>query len=376
MSIAYQTRVNQRSIGNEVLISGESHVIGIIGVVTVVANFIKLIEVPLEEIPSSVAISGFSEVTTAPGTNEFFVDYKSGRIQFNPSRNGEFVAVTYEGRGSIVDANDVNELQNPVGVALNIDGEITTGHVKPISISTNPIHDFAFPNDVLINGKLTIIGSATEIHTEIVTVFDNIIELNSNASGPATEDSGFEVNRGADPNVNFLWNETLNGWQLKSPAGTSILTALDTDRVGIKTDTPAANLHINGSTLFGVDAQTDPGSITVSQVDDFSGIIITTTGPVVVTMPTPTTTTAGRFFTIVHNDTSSGSLTLDGKSINVGQGTTLMWDGSTWTPVGGGAGGFSLVAGDPGSPSQGDTWFDTITNQFKGYNGTSNVVLG
>lgn len=376
MTILYQSRTNQRPLGSELQIFNEQHIIGITGVDTTSPDQVRLIEVPLKETPSSVAIPGLSEVETAPGTNEFQVDYENGRITFNVIKNGDTVFVTYKGRGSLIDAEDINELQDPVGVALDLDGEITAGHVKPISISTNPIHDFAFPNDVLINGKLTVIGSVTEIHTELVTIFDNKIELNSNASGPATEDSGFEVNRGADPNVEFIWNETIDGWQMKSPAGTSIFTALDINKVGINIDAPVATLHINGSTLFGITTETDPGSLISSQVDDFSGIIITTTGAVVLAMPTPTNSTAGRFYTVIHNDTSSGTLTLDGKSINTGQGTALMWDGDTWSPIGGGAGGFSLVVGDPGSPGQGDTWFDTVSNQFKGYNGTANVILG
>jgi len=37
---------------------------------------------------------------------------------------------------------------------------------------------------------------------------------------------------------------------------------------------------------------------------------------------------------------------------------------------------FPLLASDPGSPTTGQTWFNTTDSQFKGYNGTSIVILG
>lgn len=37
---------------------------------------------------------------------------------------------------------------------------------------------------------------------------------------------------------------------------------------------------------------------------------------------------------------------------------------------------FQLLPTDPGSPSTGDIWFNTTDFQFKGYNGTSIVLLG
>lgn len=38
--------------------------------------------------------------------------------------------------------------------------------------------------------------------------------------------------------------------------------------------------------------------------------------------------------------------------------------------------GFRLLAADPGGPATGDVWFNTTDAQFKGYNGTSIIILG
>ena len=168
MSINYVDKQNKRSIGLELPIFNEQHIVGTTGIFTTTSGEIRLIEVPLQESPSTVAIPGYTEVITAPGTNEFNVDYTSGRITFNVSENGTTVFVTYKGKGSIIDAEDINELQIPVGVALNIDGEITLGHVKPASISTNIAHNFTFPNDVTLNGDLDIQGVIVSLKLPLV----------------------------------------------------------------------------------------------------------------------------------------------------------------------------------------------------------------
>lgn len=69
-----------------------------------------------------------------------------------------------------------------------------------------------FGTSVVIDGDLVVSGTTTTISTETVTIADNIIVLNSNATGAATESAGFEIERGTDSNVSFLWNETADYW--------------------------------------------------------------------------------------------------------------------------------------------------------------------
>ena len=50
---------------------------------------------------------------------------------------------------------------------------------------------------------------------------DNIITLNSNATGSATESAGIEIERGSDSNVSLIWNESTDKWQIEITPGTS-----------------------------------------------------------------------------------------------------------------------------------------------------------
>ena len=72
-----------------------------------------------------------------------------------------------------------------------------------------------FSNNIIINGDLTVSGTTTTVNTETILLADNIITLNSNATGSATENAGIEVERGDDPNAELRWNETTDKWQIE-----------------------------------------------------------------------------------------------------------------------------------------------------------------
>ena len=261
MSINYSQKQNERSIGQELPISSEPHTVGIVGVSTVEPNMVKLIEVPLQSSPSStVIIPGYSETTNpVPGNGQFYVDYINGYLTFNPSANGNHITVSYYGRGSEIDSVDINELQEPVGIALDIDGTVT-------------------PN----------------------------------------------------------------------------------------------------SLIFGVASAANPSFIPVSDVDTHTGLVITATATVTVTLPSPTDTTIGRFFTVLNRSTSTNSISINGNVLLIGYGATWLWDGSAWiliSPIPG-VNGVPVVASDPSSPFLGQIYFNSTSNQFIGWNGSSWAILG
>jgi len=66
-----------------------------------------------------------------------------------------------------------------------------------------------------ISGNLVVSGTTTTLNTEEILLADNIITLNSNATGSATENAGLIIERGSDPNRGFRWNESLNVWEIQ-----------------------------------------------------------------------------------------------------------------------------------------------------------------
>ena len=70
-----------------------------------------------------------------------------------------------------------------------------------------------------ISGNLTVSGTATAIMSETVNMQDNIIVLNSNATGSASVDAGIEIERGDDANRKLFWDESEDKWMVETATG-------------------------------------------------------------------------------------------------------------------------------------------------------------
>jgi hypothetical protein len=122
--------------------------------------------------------------------------------------------------------------------------------------------------DIVVK-NLTVQGTQTIIHSETLTIADNIVVLNSNfTTGTPTENSGFEVKRGDFTSASLVWDETLEVWKAgllgsESPlalAGShthtnnEIVTFLGYTPVNKAGDTMSGDLNIvrntNGSSMF------------------------------------------------------------------------------------------------------------------------------
>jgi len=92
------------------------------------------------------------------------------------------------------------------------DGRLTAA--SNTSIANLSITTLTTSGNATIGGNLTVNGSVTTLSTETINLADNIIVLNSNATGAASENSGIEIERGDDTNVALRWNETSDNWEL------------------------------------------------------------------------------------------------------------------------------------------------------------------
>jgi hypothetical protein len=86
-----------------------------------------------------------------------------------------------------------------------------TGGANALSVTTG-----AFSGNVTMAGNLTVSGTTTTINTAQINIADNIIVLNSDATGTATINAGIEVERGDDANKQLIWDETNDRWSLSS----------------------------------------------------------------------------------------------------------------------------------------------------------------
>ena len=89
---------------------------------------------------------------------------------------------------------------------------ITSGSIA-IGQAVETTSDVTF-NDVIVDGDLTVNGTTTSVNSNEVNIGDSIILLNSDETGAASQNGGFEIERGTDANVSLIWNETDNKWDL------------------------------------------------------------------------------------------------------------------------------------------------------------------
>lgn len=109
---------------------------------------------------------------------------------------------------SLVGSNSITD-SIFLGGTLN---EIVVGAVGT-TISIGLPDDVTITNNLVIGGNLTVSGTVTTVNTETILLADNILTLNSNATGTPTENAGIEVERGDSTNVGVIWNEATDRWQ-------------------------------------------------------------------------------------------------------------------------------------------------------------------
>jgi hypothetical protein len=109
----------------------------------------------------------------------------------------------------------VSSLVAGTGVSIsNNSGETATPTIA-IGQAVGTSSNVTF-NDVVVSGNLTVSGTTTTVNTETINLADNVITLNSNASGTPTQNGGIEVERGSATNKTLIWNETDDKWTVGS----------------------------------------------------------------------------------------------------------------------------------------------------------------
>jgi polygalacturonase len=86
-------------------------------------------------------------------------------------------------------------------------GTLTVGSDLTVNSSTQ------INEDLIVLGNLTVSGSTIYLNTNELNIEDNLILLNSSASGAPIINAGLEVERGSSSNVSIIWNEGSDKWQ-------------------------------------------------------------------------------------------------------------------------------------------------------------------
>ena len=183
--------------------------------------------------PGSLYVNGKKVIEDNNGSINFTTDTNetlkivvpgaTGTLQFSAGSlqlDGEINAITGDitfGDHLDMNSNRIKNVSAPVEgadatnktyVDTKISSELSGGTLA-VDATTGD-----FSGDVAIGGSLTVTGTVTTVNSETIELADNILLLNSNALGNASQSGGIEVERGDDLNVQLLWDETNDRWSV------------------------------------------------------------------------------------------------------------------------------------------------------------------
>lgn len=245
---------------------------------------------------------------------------------------------TVDGSGSGLDA----DLWDGYQFSAYLDQSVrTTDNVTFNDVTVTGIlySDDITANDVTIAGNLTVSGTVVTVNTETVTFDDNILLLNSNATGSAIQNAGIEVERGDDINVLFVWDETNDRWSfgVEDVYTSGTITANIAGNVTSLATLDSDNIPEGSSNLYYTDARVDARIALMTHEDNYvdSAAFNTTDGILTLTrtgtnsLPAITVDLDGRYELAGTND-NYGSWTISDNvtSEAIASGDTLKIVGS------------------------------------------------
>jgi hypothetical protein len=128
---------------------------------------------------------------------------------------------------------------------------------------------------VTVAGNLTVSGATTTVESNTISLADNIITLNSDATGNASQNAGIEVERGDDANVQIRWDEGNDKWTFTNDGATYHSMATSTDGLtegstNLYHTTARARSAVSASTATGVAYNSTTGVISLGAIPNSS----------------------------------------------------------------------------------------------------------
>jgi hypothetical protein len=138
-----------------------------------------------------------NSVALGTDTTGDYVASAAAGTGINISGSGEGAALTITNTG----VTSLTGTSNEITVSASA-GAVQIGLPDNVTVA----------GDLVVDGNLTVSGSTTYLNTATLTVEDNIVLINSNATGSPVADGGIEVERGDSANASFFWDESEDKW--------------------------------------------------------------------------------------------------------------------------------------------------------------------
>jgi hypothetical protein len=99
-----------------------------------------------------------------------------------------------------------------IGTANEVTVSPNSGHNAAVTIGLPD--NVEITGNLQIGGNLNVIGTVNSVNTTQINIQDNKVNLNSGFTGNPVADAGIRVERGNKQDVEILWKESSEKWQL------------------------------------------------------------------------------------------------------------------------------------------------------------------
>ncbi len=222
------------------------------------------------QIDSTLQLASGKRITDAAGTNVQFgnpIHMNSNKITNlgAPSSGSDAATKTYVDTAiGAISTSSVEAGNSNISVTDNGSGQVLVTVDGNTALTVDA-------SGVTVAGNFTVSGTTTTVNSNTVSVADNIVTLNSDATGAPTQNAGLEVERGDEANTQIRWNEGSDTWTFTNDGAVYYPIATGTDTLAEGTTnlyhtTARARSAISSTSATGVSYNSSTGVISLGSI--------------------------------------------------------------------------------------------------------------
>jgi hypothetical protein len=180
------------------------------------------------QVDSTLQITGGKQITDSAGIEVNFgddIDMNGNKVVGlgAPSANGDAATKLYVDTAiSAVSTTSIAQGNSNISVVDSGTGTVTVTVDGSTALTVDA-------TGVVVAGNFTVSGTTTTVNSNAISLADNIITLNSDATGAPSQNAGIEVERGDETNVQIRWNEGSDTWTFTNDGAVYNPLAVNTD---------------------------------------------------------------------------------------------------------------------------------------------------
>jgi hypothetical protein len=175
-------------------------------------------------------VGGMVSTNTESGISVSYDD-TNGKLDFDVNDPTITLSGEVTGSATMTDLGNVTITTTISANSVELGTDTTGNYVATISGTDNEItvsgsgsesaavtiglpDDVSITNNLNVGGNLNVTGTINAVNTTQINIEDNKVNLNSNATGTPVVDAGIRVERGDSADVELLWKENVDQWQI------------------------------------------------------------------------------------------------------------------------------------------------------------------